>query len=75
MAFTQEGINVNVYDIVTADTIEVGDQILVNNIDPIEVETVIDSGEAIMVKGYSHLSGDKAEYIFTADAEIGLWGV
>lgn len=75
MTFTKEGKIVNVYDIVTADTIEVGDQILVNNIDPIEVEAVIDSGEAIMIKGYSHLSGDKAEYILSADAEIGLWGV
>ena len=63
-----------VYDFITADQIDEGDQILVNNIDPVEVKKVIDSGDSIMVKGYSHLTGDEVDYILTADAEVGLWG-
>lgn len=70
---TKEGTTVNVYDTVTADQIEVSDQILVNDIDPIEVSEVIDSGDSIMVKGYSHMTGDTAVYILTADAEVALW--
>lgn len=61
-----------VYDVVTADTIEVDDQII-HQLDPIEVSDVIDSGEAIMVKGYSHLTGDSVCYILTPDTEVELW--
>jgi hypothetical protein len=82
MPFTLGGNKVQVYDFITADQIEgpnesngfKGDQILVNNIDPVEVASVIDSGEAIMVKGYSHATGDSVEYIFSSDTEVGLWG-
>lgn len=63
----------NVYDTITADQIEVSDQVLVNDIDPIEVATVVDSGDSIMVKGFSHLTGDNAVYILTADTEVSLW--
>lgn len=64
----------DIYDTITADSIEVGDQVLIEN-DPIEVSRVIDSGDAIMVKGYSHLTGDEANYILTPDATVGLWAV
>lgn len=70
---TKEGTTVNVYDTITADSVEEGDQILVNDIDPVEVSSVIDSGDSIMVKGYSHLTGDNAVYILAADAEVSLW--
>jgi len=63
-----------IYDYVSVDTIEAGDQIVFQN-DFIEVSTVVDSGEAIMVKGYSHVTGDNACYILTADTEVGLWAV
>ena len=62
-----------VYDTITADQIEVTDQVLVNNIDPVEVTKVVDSGDSIMVKGYSHLTGDDVSYILTADTEVALW--
>lgn len=62
----------NVYDYVPADTVEEGDQILFEN-DPLEVSSVIDSGDAILVKGYSHLTGDSVTYIITPDTEVGLW--
>ena len=62
-----------VYDTITADQIEVADQVLVNNIDPVEVTKVVDSGDSIMVKGYSHLTGDDVSYILTADTEVALW--
>lgn len=72
---TKEGTTVNVYDTITADQIEVADQILVNDIDPIEVSDVVDSGDSIMVKGYSHMTGDNACYILAADTEVSLWAV
>lgn len=62
-----------VYDHIEAWQIESGNQIQINAIDPIEVKEVIDSGDSIMVKGYSHLTGDNAVYILTADTEVGLW--
>lgn len=71
---TKEGDNVEIYDTVTADSVEVGDQVLIED-DPIEVSKVIDSGDAIMVKGYSHLTGDAANYILKPDSTVGLWSV
>ena len=70
-----------VYDFITADQIEgpnennnnKGDQVFIEN-DPIEVSKVVDSGDSILVKGYSHMSGDDVTYILTADMEVGLWG-
>lgn len=70
----KEGNAMDVYDFVSADTIESGDQILYQN-DPVEVSSVIDSGEAIVVKGYSHLTGDSVTYILNSDTEVGLWTV
>lgn len=61
-----------IYDHVPASTLEAGDQVLHNN-DYIELHDVIDSGEAIMIQGYSHISGDTAVYIVPPDTEVGLW--
>jgi hypothetical protein len=74
MQTDKEGRAMNVYDYVTADTLESGDQILFQN-DPMEVSDIVDSGDSIMVKGYSHLTGDSVTYILTPDAEVGLWTV
>jgi hypothetical protein len=61
-----------IYDFVTADSVEATDQIVYGN-DYIELSDVIDSGDAIMVKGYSHVSGDSVTYLLTPDSEVGLW--
>jgi len=68
--------DMEVYDWVTADTLgdEPNEQIVFEN-DYIEVSRVIDSGDAIMVKGYSHITGDDVTYILTPDTEVGLWAV
>lgn len=70
----KEGNRMDVYDFVSADTIDEGDQILYQN-DPVEVSNVIDSGDSIMVKGYSHLTGDSVVYILNPNTEVGLWTV
>lgn len=62
----------NVYDSITADAVEVGDLILID-FDQIEVTDVVDSGEAILIKGNSFISGDKVNYILEADREVSLW--
>lgn len=62
----------NVYDSITADAVEVGDLIMVNY-DQIEVTDVVDSGDSILIKGNSFVSGDKVNYILTADAQVSLW--
>ena len=72
MQTDKEGRAVDVYDYVTADTVEEGDQIIHNN-DPIEVRSKVDSGDAILLKGYSHLTGDSVTYILTPFQEVGLW--
>lgn len=64
----------NVYDYVPAHTVEEGDQIS-HETDLIEVRSVVDSGESILVKGFSHVSGDSVTYIIGADTEVGLWTV
>lgn len=68
----KEGRRVNIYDYVAASTVDTGDQILYSN-DPIEVKWVSDDGDAILVKGYSHLTGDSVTYILNPDTEVGLW--
>lgn len=63
-----------IYDYVPAHTLgeEDNEQIAVAN-DYIEVSSVIDSGSAIMVKGWSHVTGDTVTLVLTADTEVGLW--
>lgn len=64
-----------IYDTVQAWTIEDGDQILVFN-DPIEVSsaTPISDGN-MLVRGFSHESGDEAEYILNQYYMVPLWTV
>ena len=70
---------IDVYDIVPLSTVTDGsdgnppDQIRINGVDPIEVSKIIDSGNAIMVRGYSHLTGDDAVYILPPDTMVELW--
>lgn len=62
------------YDYISADAVEIGDQIIYNN-DPIEVTFYLDDDDSIIIKGYSHNTGDLATYILTPDQEVGLWSV
>lgn len=68
----------NIYDSITADQIEVGDQILVDG-DPVEVTTVGEDPEAplegIRVVGYSHESGDSVTYDLWFGDYVDLWAV
>ena len=65
-----------IYDYVPAHTLgdEPNEQISHGN-DYIEVKSVIDSGEAIMVRVYSHITGDTVALILEPDTEVGLWTV
>jgi hypothetical protein len=64
-------------DNISADTIEVGDQILIDG-DPIEV-TFVDKDrediDEVLIRGYSHESGDTAEYSLFADDYYDVWAV
>lgn len=70
--YVKEGMTVQVYDYVSADTLENGDHITYNN-DVLEQVTVMDEGDVIMVRGYSHISGETATYFIPANMEVGLW--
>ena len=63
------------YD-VPAHSIEVGDQVIIDN-DPIEVKAILDSPDIdeVIVKGYSHLSGDTEQYSLYADDVFGVWSL
>lgn len=63
----------NVYDTTTADCVDPGDFIMVD-FDPVEVTYVLDEGDSIMIKGYSHMSGDVVIHILPADRVVELWG-
>ena len=66
----------NIIDNISADTIEVGDQILIEG-DPIEVRSVqtTDDIDEVIVMGYSHESGDTERYSLFADDYFDVWGV
>lgn len=69
-------IDVNIIDNISADTIEVGDQILIEG-DPIEVTYVgeTDDIDEIIIKGFSHDSGDRETYSLYADDYFDVWAV
>lgn len=69
---TKEGMTVTVYDVIQAHQIEEGDQILYSN-DPVEVSETIDETDTIMVRGYSHLTGETVTYFLRPDVEVELW--
>ena len=66
----------NIIDSISADTIESGDQIIVEG-DPIEVKSVHDSDDIdeVIVIGYSHVSGDTERYSLYADDYYDVWAV
>lgn len=67
----------NVFDSVPAHTIEAGDQVMLDG-DPVEVKSVewaTDDGDAIIIKGYSHETGDSITYTVFADDMYDLWAV
>lgn len=66
----------NIIDNISADTIEVGDQILVEG-DPIEVTHVEESDDLdeVVVKGFSHESGDRETYSLFADDYYDVWSI
>lgn len=65
-----------IIDNVSADAIEVGDQIIVEG-DYLEVKTVTDSDDIdeIIVSGFSHTSGDIETYHLFADDYFDIWTV
>lgn len=69
---TKEGMTVTVYDVIQAHQIEEGDQILYSN-DPVEVSEKMDETDTIMVRGYSHLTGETVTYFLRPDVEVELW--
>lgn len=66
----------NIIDNISADTIEVGDQILVEG-DPIEVREIreTDDIDEVIVIGYSHESGDTETYSLYADDYFDVWAI
>ncbi len=62
----------NVYDSITADAVEVGDLVLINN-DQLEVIRVVDEGDSILITGDSFVTGDKETYILPTDHIVNLW--
>ena len=65
-----------VIDTVPAHTLEVGDQIIVED-DYVEIKEIAESLDVdeVVVRGYSHVSGDTVEYSLYADDEYDLWSV
>ena len=65
-----------IYDYVAADTLgdEPNEQIAYNN-DFVEVSKIVKDADTVLVRGYSHISGDSVTYILDYDTEVGLWAV
>lgn len=67
----------NIYDTIMVNSVEVGDQILIDG-DPIEVTEVgedVNDADGVIIKGFSHDSGDTATYEMPWDYEVSLWAV
>jgi len=71
--------DINIHDSVPANTLEDGDRVVITNgegvEDYLENVKVIKDTEAVMVKGYSYVTGDNEAYILDWDAMVGLWMV
>lgn len=69
-------IDVDIIDTISADSIEVGDQILIDG-DPVEVKSVeaTDDIDEVIVRGYSHETGDTETYSLFADDMYDVWSL
>jgi hypothetical protein len=65
-----------VIDSIAAWQIAEGDQVIIES-DPVEVAETFDGEDPnqIIVRGYSHESGDRVEYSLYADDKFDLWTV
>ena len=43
--------------------------------DPIEVDFILDEGDVVMVKGFSHMTGDRVVYLIPATADVEIWAI
>jgi len=59
-----------------ASTLEATDQVVIED-DYIEVKEVIETDDIdeVVIKGYSHISGDSVTYSLFADDLYGIWSV
>lgn len=72
-------MSIEVHDVIEAHRIEINDKILILNDegaeDPIEVTFKLDETDVVMIKGYSHLTGDIEVYILPPDRQVELWTI
>lgn len=73
MTYTED---ITVIDTIPAYSIEDGDQIVVDG-DHMEVRSVRDGEDIdeVIVKGYSHLSGDTVEYSLMFTDMVDVWAL
>lgn len=69
-----------VYDTVTPDQLEVGDNVAFmppGNVvqEVMTLVHIVDEGDSILITGDSYQSGDRETYILTADHQVDLWTV
>lgn len=69
-------IETNIIDTIPAYAIEVGDQVIIDG-DYIEVSSVEETNDIdeIVVRGFSHISGDSETYSLFADDDFDIWAV
>lgn len=65
-----------IIDTVSADTIEVGDQVIIEG-DHIEVTRVSETEDIdeVVISGFSHISGDSETYALYADDTYEIWSL
>lgn len=68
--------DINIIDNISADTIEVGDQIIIEG-DLIEVTGVseTDDIDEVVIRGFSHVTGDSEVYSLFADDYYDVWSI
>ncbi len=68
--------DIEIIDNVSADSLEVGDQAIIEG-DHVEINSIMptDDLDEIVVKGYSHDTGDSVEYSLYADDYYDIWAV
>jgi hypothetical protein len=62
-----------ILDYISADTVDAGDYIMVG-LDPVEVKSVLEEDDSVVITGFSYESGDTVTYILPYDKEVGIWG-